>query len=517
MTRPWPITISLPVGLTVGGVTTWAVQLAEGLAAAGRETRLVVHAAARGYEELVDLVHTNTGKHSLHLVRAPDLKDPLEWNACLRAYRELLPTLLLPNLWGESFAIAAALATVHPDALHVVAWDHSDFPYEYALLSYYEPIIQRFVVMSRRCEAELRRRMPARTADVVYLRCGVVVPDETPRRPLSGRAIRLAYGGRIAQADKRVFDVARLAEELDRRGVHFTLRVVGDGPQAGELRARIAEVVKRLSDPRNSVQLQPPVPPRDMQAIWSWADVSLSFSEREGFCLSTMESMARGCVPVFTQVASGAGDLVQESVNGLTFPVGDVRAAASHIETLARSEAAWRAMSRAARDTADKQCVYNHFLAGVLTTLDAATGEAPRSWPLARSLLQATGDAVCSSALPSDAAVRLRRLLRHIAGIDGGPIAIYGAGNHTRALAPVWASSPVEIAAVLDDDYSLAGQRLWGWPIVTPEAAARTRARSVVLSSWLHEAEMWNRQHASLETAGLKVWCLYNSGHAGVF
>ena len=81
----------------------------------------------------------------------------------------------------------------------------------------------------------------------------------------------------------------------------------------------------------------------------------------------------------------------------------------------------------------------------------------------------------------------------------------------TRALASVWAESPVEIVAVVDDNYSLNGRRLWGWPIVLPDAAGETGAKSVVISSWMHESEIHDRHAALLASTGLSVFTLYSA------
>lgn len=504
----WPITISLPQGLTMGGVTTWAVNLARALATTQRETRLVVHQpATEGFQELDPV---KSGSHAnLRVIRAPSLTDPSAWNHCVRIYRDLLPTVLSPNLLAESYAVAAALATVHPERLRVVGWNHLDNPYDYEHLAYYEPIIHRFVAVSRHCATELSRRIPTRAKSIEHLPYGVFVPAEQPRPPLASRPIRLIYAGRIQQTVKRVFDCVSLAELLDRRGIRFELRLVGDGPQSAELRRRFDAVTRNLTNPRNQVWLEPAVPHDQMWTTWSWADAALLTSAREGFSVSMVESMACGCVPVVSRVASGVSDVVQEGRTGLMFPLGDIEALADRIERLTGDAPNTRRMSRAARRAASEHSGYERFFQRVLQILDIAADEHERPWPPTRPLHMSARDSWSGATVPHDAADRLRRLLKHLARTEGGPIAVYGAGNHTRALASVWAASPVEIVAVIDDDYNLNGRRLWGWPIVGPQAAAETGATSVVISSWMHESEIWQQQAGRLEAAGLRVFRLY--------
>ncbi|MEE8486789.1 MAG: glycosyltransferase, partial [Gemmatimonadota bacterium] len=199
-----PVTFSLPHGLIVGGVTTWTVQLADALAKEGRRTRLVVHGdESDPPPHLQPFTERSCGSEIVH---APPLNDPSGWQESVRVYRELLPSVLLPFALAENYAVAAALATVWPERIRVVGWTHSDNPYDYETLAYYESIIHGYVAISRRCEAELCRRLPTRSEAVTYLPHGVKIPAAQTRQPLADRPIRLIYAGRIEQGGKRVLD-----------------------------------------------------------------------------------------------------------------------------------------------------------------------------------------------------------------------------------------------------------------------------------------------------------------------
>jgi glycosyltransferase involved in cell wall biosynthesis len=504
--KPWPITISLPTGLVIGGVTTWAVQWARKLAETEREVRLIVH---EPFEEHDELTPDAAGlPPAVRVVRAPNLKDPLAWQRNVELYRGQLPTILVPNVLAESYALAAVLTAVFPERLRVVGWCHSDNPYDYTYLSYYEPIIQRYVAVSQRCLGQLRSRLPTRAAQMDHLPYGVHVPPETPRPALRGRPIRLVYAGRMEQFNKRVFDLVKLGTLLDRRGIWFELRLVGDGPQVAELRERIAAATAQLANPANTIRWEPPVPHEAMPAVWSWADASLLASGYEGFSISMIESMACGCIPVVSRVQSGVADIVRERRNGLTFPVDDLETAADCVQWLAQHPAELPAMSRAARQAADETSGYERFAARALAIMDEAARGPARAWPSSRPAHMNTAGAPTGAAADHDAAERLRRMLQAVAEADAGPVAIYGAGNHTRALGAVLAESPVDIVAILDDDRSLIGRRLWGWPIVAAPDASATGARAVVISSWMHEAAIWERRRG-FEQHGLRVFRLY--------
>ena len=512
--NPWPLTISLPQGYTVSGVTTWAVTLADALANTGREVRLLFHVPHNDYEELP--LGPGPGRRNLRVIRAPRITDLAEWPQCVRIYRDLLPTILSPNLIAESYAIAATLASVHPDALRVVGWNHSDNPYDYACLSYYEPIVHRYLGVSRRCADELSRRVPHRTDHVRHLPYGVPVVEDSPRPPIQGRPVRLAYVGRLEQSGKRVLDYVDLACELDRRGVAFDLRIIGDGPQAAELANRIDRTAPGLRTPGARMRLEPPLPPADgIRAAWCWADAYLLNSTREGFSVAMIEAMACGCIPIVSRVPSGVGDIIREPQNGLTFPVGDIPALADRIQWLTQqTDAALRAMSAEARRAVEAACGYPGYLRTVVQMLDDVQAAPDRPWPAARRVLMDGDDAGGSATVPADASDRLRHVLDEIADAGQGPVAVFGAGKHTRALAAALADSPVPIVAIVDEDDRLSGHTLWGWPIVTPDRAAETGARTVVISSWLHEAEILTRHAELFERAGLHARSLYAPANA---
>lgn len=505
----WPVTISLPHGLTVSGVSTWGVQLASALARFGRKARLVVHAVrgVTGQDETLP-VPAQTG---LEVIWAPSMEDADTWRECLAIYRDLLPAVLLPFAQVENYALAAALALVSPDRLRIVGWLHSDNPYDYETLAYYEPIIHRFVGVSRRCRDALARRVEGRADAIEHLPYGVHIPAAPSRPPLVDRPLRLIYAGRLEQGAKRVFDLLALAEVLDRRGVRFELRLVGSGPQETEVRTRIEAVSRRFVHAGSRTWLDAPVRHDEMRGVWSWADVALTVSCREGFSISMIESMACGCAPVVSRVESGVADIIEEGRNGLTFPVGDIEALADHIEALSANSGRVARIGAAARCAIEATCDYEKYFASALRIIDgAAAAKLPRPWPIPQPLrMNAQGMAAASSTVPRDAAERATRTLQHIAQRGEGPVLIYGAGNHTRALAAVWADSPVEIIGVIDDDDTRLGDRLWGWPIYRSDTAHETRARSVVISSWMYESEIWERRRALLEEEGMRVHRMY--------
>jgi glycosyltransferase involved in cell wall biosynthesis len=162
---------------------------------------------------------------------------------------------------------------------------------------------------------------------------------EPPRRlrEAHGGPLRLGYVGRIEQVQKRILDLPLLAAELERRGVPFTIRIAGAGSAEGELRAAL---------PR--MQFEGWVAHDELyDRVYPALDVFVHFAEWEGLTIAPREAMVHGVVPVVSRFA-GAEDFHHE-LNALTFPVGDVAAAADCIERLHRDRALLERLSSTAK------------------------------------------------------------------------------------------------------------------------------------------------------------------------
>ncbi len=142
---------------------------------------------------------------------------------------------------------------------------------------------------------------------------------------------------------KRVLDVvevfARVASALPAR-----LMLIGDGPDrsAAEhlaVRLGVADRVIFLGKQDNVNELLP------------LADLMLMPSEMESFGLAALEAMACAVPSIATQVG-GVGELIEDGVNGLLFPVGDTEAMAVAAIALLGDEARRSAMAAEARKTA---------------------------------------------------------------------------------------------------------------------------------------------------------------------
>jgi glycosyltransferase involved in cell wall biosynthesis len=485
----------MPQGLGVNGVVSWALRLAGALADRGWPVGLVLHGEPEGHARAGHEI--SAGVRTYDLRHLPAMRTPGQPLApFLRAYRDALselgwsptnPAIVLPNLDAETFAIAAALSATHGDHIRVVGWQHSDVAFDAALLATYEPMLAAMVGVSRHITEGLRERLPWRADDVHNIACGVEVVGALPDRDPG--PVRLLYAGRLEHEQKRIGVLLRMATLLHERGVPHEIRFVGDGPAGREVDAHVAS----LPDATHL----PPANRTRMHEHLRWADCLVLASRYEGLSLSMLEAMAAGVVPIVTRVRSGATEAVDHGVNGLLIDAnGDddavARQFAEAIEKLSTDDLARLRTATHAR-AIERYSLEAHADA-CETLFHNAIKNQSRWWPLDRACTFAQSP---TASVPPDAA---QRAAEAVASVEG-PIAIYGAGRHTLAIAEVLATA--NVVCVIDDDPKNHGKMLWGWPIVGLEDCPRDAM--VLVSSYMHREAMAERA----ENNGLRSRTLY--------
>ena len=545
-----PVVISLPNGLDLGGVTTWSVRLANGLAQRGHSVTLVVHPIGAGgtparvmLDPQVQRIDVPASLPSMHQL-AGDL-SPL-----LRFYRDLVerlalisragPVAYLPNILGDSYAIGAALCVTHPELLRIVAWQHTDSDYDTALLTRYEPVIARFVAIDDRYVEALRRRFPHRRDDVVTVPHGVAAPSSMPpaRPPLfvagsrpgereQVRPLRLLYTGRIEHQQKRILALVSMSEALRERGVTHELTIIGDGSAREDLDARIAESLARDNPgspgAARSLRRLPPMSPDDLTPHYQRADAFVLASRYEGLCISRIEAAAQGCVPILTRRNSGATSGLKDGESAVLVDAASEMDEAGAGSAMAEAVERFLSLDRDAlaaaawHSTRDHFSIHRHLDAFERVVAEAGASPA-RFWRGDRAPAFSTsgepGDgggfigAEGSGSLGPRAASNLRALLDQLHATGCRGVVLHGAGRHTLELAPLIGRSRVPVVGITDDDASRHGESLFGWSILPPGRAGETGASDVIISSYIHADSIWARR-AVYETQGLRVHRLY--------
>lgn len=504
--QPAPLLIALPHALGVSGVASWARTLARGLALQGTLVALITHdtpadrfalAPREPFDhfplENAPPLDTCAGQYAPYLPHYRAVIDRLLARSAGR------PIVALPSLSAECYGLFAALTRDRPGALRILSWTHSDIQHDYHIARHYEPLLHRFVGVSSHITARLAHQLGAdRAADTLFIPYGVDVPPQCPARPeLVGRPVRLVYTGRLEQPQKRLSALLALARVLTHRRLPHEFLLMGDGPAADDAR--------RAARDLPSLRVEPPGSQPVAQAL-AHADFFLLASRYEGLSVAMLEAMAQGCVPIVTDIASGAADAIPDERVGRRVPLlasdeAQAEALADAIETCLPRAAA---MSRAAWSAARERFTIDMHLRRAQALIESAADAPPRDWPAHREPAAARSDGVGFS-VPRDAADRARLALDQLAGRQ---VALWGSGRHTRAIAPALRASRAHVLAAIDDDPARWGAEIEGLPIVSATHAKALGATDVLISSAMHEAALWERR-AELESLGLRVSRIY--------
>jgi hypothetical protein len=110
----------------------------------------------------------------------------------------------------------------------------------------------------------------------------------------------------------------------------------------------------------------------------------------------------------------------------------------------------------------------------------------------------------------SRAEARMGAAIDALAERGAVPVAIYGAGAHTRRAAPAIHARTAQVACIIDDHPGRRGAMLLGLPVVEPKAALAMGVRAVVLSSDVHEEALAERC-GEFRSRGVEVVALYGA------
>lgn len=161
-------------------------------------------------------------------------------------------------------------------------------------------------------------------------------------RPPQQAALRLLCVGRLTPAKGQVL-LVQACERLRRRGLRFSLTLVGEGPD----RTRIEAMVDRLGL-AHEVTLTGALNPAQVQAHLRQADIFVLPSLAEGIPVVLMEAMSSG-LPCVSTAVNGIPELIEDEHTGLLATAGDLDSLVAQLGRLMLSPALRAQLAQAAR------------------------------------------------------------------------------------------------------------------------------------------------------------------------
>ena len=434
-----------PTSSPTGGIQTWLDELCEGL-------------EARGWEPVVALVH------------GPNTNDARGYRA---AHPRLTRTVVVD---GTGLSMASRVRAV----MRLIERQRPEFYVPLTVIDAHDAVceLKRRGRFGGRYVLSLHGNLPEQIADAARfqgfadvsmnpgaltcrLAAAVGMPEErirhlphgTERRTLrdlqqaADGPLRLAYVGRLSQADKRVMDLVPLVRALEARGVDYALDVVGDGPCREDLEADITSSRVRFHG-----FIDPDRLAREYYPTW---DALLLFSQSEAFGLSLVEAMSHGVLPVSSRfVGQGSEGFLVDGETARLFEIGDMEGCADALAELHADRAGLVCMARRGHELVRERYAWSVCVDAWDEALKAARDLGPRPVPTERPrpLDEGGGALAALGFLPGPLLDAIRSVRRRLQGV---PAAMHGGEEWplSTGLATSEALDRIEAASVaLDRD-----------------------------------------------------------------
>jgi glycosyltransferase involved in cell wall biosynthesis len=339
-----PFVFLLANGMTNGGVTTWAMTTCRRLTHKGKKALILAHEPDNTESQFVSQKSDNILQYKRIGNAGTRIPSQTELIQFAKFYSSLGGGTFFPNWSWGTWGSMAQLLSKGKHGIRIIGVAHADESHYYELMAHYEPIISKFITVSREIERQLRQSIPWRNSDIYHLPYPVTQEMQEPEVNSNKILLRIAYVGRIQQWQKRILDLKDFAHHLASKKGNYCIEVAGDGSHLNELR----EYFKSHRQTNVEIIFYGLIGSEEVQKLWRRADASISFSDFEGLSISMIEGMAAGCIPVVTDV-SGVHETVKHGINGFIHRVGDVKAMATSMEDLLLNPAQLSAMGTAAR------------------------------------------------------------------------------------------------------------------------------------------------------------------------
>lgn len=291
-----------------------------------------------------------------------------------------------------SSGVAWAALPLIDAGIPTVAIVHSDDEVFYGPLRHYREVVDHVIAVS----APIAGRLTAMGFDAATISTVLYgVPHGPQRAPSTDGPLSVAFIGRLSERDKNISTLVAAIEMSNPARVAWT--VVGSGPD-GQLFDRVSGRVKMLGH----------VPHGDVGRLLDHSDCLVLTSRREGTPLAILEAMARGVVPVVSDIPAHRQVVVPDAT-GVMFAVDDPGALVYALGSLADDRKRLQRLGASAWEKAKHQTP-EVMAARYIDAFDAVGATVAELSPLSRpsiTLMQS-----CQSPWPTFARRAKARMLR---------------------------------------------------------------------------------------------------------
>lgn len=338
-----------------GGIVSWSMNVARMLRKNGIEAGIMSSARytfPEGQEELFIPFETSYDNYW------EDVVNLVEY------FSENLPCTLILNKQMQMLYAGIILKEMFPEDVKIISVIHSDAIclYKRAVLTTEfvdkylattKPINDRLINMGIDEKQILFHDMPI---NELFFSNHLYTLKELP--------INIGYVGKLVQQTKRADLLVKLIEELEKRELQYRFHIAGSGTYEDDIKEFVNK--HNLQD---KVKMYGFILREEIPEFWKDKDVCVIVSDKEGSCLSMIEAMAAGCVPV-TTAFSNAKEFITQEHNGYVCDFEDVSSMADIMQKLYKERYMVKQLGECASEYIRVNCSqkdYEQFLVTMVT------------------------------------------------------------------------------------------------------------------------------------------------------
>lgn len=331
-------------GLILGGVETWTISLCSSLIQNGFDNVYII--SDNGAYDIPTILSSHVIATKIDHNHRFSVETVID---IIRIIAENLPCKIITSTTNEIMLAACLAKKAFGADVGIFSVVHNSNDEAYNNYYDFKEYLDQYVAVSKYIYNQLIQQGVMKK-NLYYMTlpfpCTEILSRQYSCNPLF--PLRIGYAGRLdgmEGSQKRLDLLLLVAQELLKRNVNYIMSFAGDGKARDRVQAYINEF--SLAD---NVQLLGTLDRySELPKFWRTQDICISMSDYEGRCLSIVEAMGNGAVPVVTDV-SGVQDDIVNGINGYIVPLGDYQLAANRIEHLYQNRNKLREMGQRAHD-----------------------------------------------------------------------------------------------------------------------------------------------------------------------
>ncbi len=317
----WKVIFDCKNGMVMGGIELWIEDLCVNLNKEDYNIKI-----------LSDMGQYDRPKEIMDLVEKVDIDHSESFGneTFFNVYNYLksqMPFAVVTSFPNIVLIAASVLKVTYPEKIKIISVIHHGENIFFDENAVFKDYVDKYIGVSKEIENELLIR-GIKKEHILSMTCPVKFEEVLNRGYSNDRYIRIGYAGRLVVYKKRMDLLLKLLMELKELRVNFVFEIAGEGPFKEEMINFVKE-----NNLEESVKFLGKIERDKLYEFWKKKDICINIADCEGRCISKMEGMSAGAIPIVTDVM-GMREDIDDGENGYIVPTGDYKIMAEKIRLL---------------------------------------------------------------------------------------------------------------------------------------------------------------------------------------